>query len=178
MKQFIYALAGIITACLLVVGAAYLLKPSVLKNVAPQEQEVVISDSLVAQAVVNYMNPGFSEAQDVLDLRSDILRDRKIDSLLITLPEQTVYNIASVCKKKNKQFTLADFYDEYDSNKNVYDALPVRPVDVTVKEQQPAMEEPRVTNGETLVSTTYRDTTIGGTKHVIETKLLKRNEWL
>lgn len=175
MKQFLYALAGIITACLLVVGAAYLLKPSVLKNVAPQEQNVVISDSLVAQAVVNYMNPEFSEAQDVLDLRSDILRDRKIDSLLTTLPEQTVYNIASVCKKKNKRFTLSNFYDEYNDNKTVYDALPVRPVDVTVKEQQPAVEEPRVT-GETLVSTTYRDTTIGGAKHIIETKLLKKNE--
>ena len=177
MKQFFYALAGIITACLLVVGAAYLLKPSVLKNVAPQEQ-VVISDSLIAQAVVNYMNPGFSEAQDVLDLRSDILQDRKIDSLLIILPEPTVYNIASVCKKKYKRFTLLNFYDEYQANKSVYDALPVNSVEVTVKEQTKGsvMEEPRVTNGETLVSATYKDTVIEGAKHVIETKLLKQNE--
>jgi serine phosphatase RsbU (regulator of sigma subunit) len=177
MKHFLYALAGIVMSCLLVVGAAYLLKPNALKNVVPQEQEtVVIFDSLVAQAIANHMNPEFSEAQGVLDLRSDILQDRKIDSILVTLPEQTVYNIASVCKKKHKQFTLADFYDEYNDNKNVYDALPVRPVDVTVKEQQPAMEEPRVTKDETLVSATYKDTMIGGAKHVIETKLLKQNE--
>lgn len=174
MKNFLYALAGIVTACLLVVGAAYLLKPSVLKNAVPQEQETVVFDSLVAQAIANHMNPEFSEAQGVLDLRSDILQDRKIDSILVTLPEQTVYNIASVCKKKHKQFTLADFYDEYNNNKNVYDALPVRPVDVTVKEQQPAMEEPRVTKDETLVSATYKDTTIEGKKYVIETKLLKQ----
>lgn len=174
MKHFLYALAGIVMSCLLVVGAAYLLKPSVLKNVVPQEQETVVFDSLVAQAIANQMNPEFSEAQGVLDLRSDILQDRKIDSILVTLPEQTVYNIASVCKKKHKQFTLADFYDEYSNNKNVYDALPVRPVDVTVKEQQPAMEEPRVTKDETLVSTTYKDTTIEGKKYIVETKLLKQ----
>lgn len=175
MKQFLYALAGIITACLLVVGVACLLKPSVLKNAVPQEQETVVFDSLVAQAIANHMNPEFSEAQGVLDLRSDILQDRKIDSILVTLPEQTVYNIASVCKKKHKQFTLADFYDEYNSNRNVYDALPTQPVTVTtVKEQQPAMEEPRVTKDETLVSATYKDTTIEGKKYVIETKLLKQ----
>lgn len=137
------------------------------------------SDSvLFAQYIDRIVNPEFSSTSEILQFRQCKIKNAQIDSVFMSMDDETIRNVASVCLKRGSPITRKDLIDEYQKNSDIYQALP-RSIEIAGKKDT-APEEPRVTQvgmpSETTISVNLKDTIIEGKKYRIETKLVEYNE--
>ena len=96
----------------------------------------------------------------------------------MSMDDETIRNVASVCLKRGPSIKRKDLVTEYTKNIDIYTALP-RSIDIAEKKDT-VPEGPRVTRvvipKETTLSVNLRDTIIEGKKYRIETKLVEYNE--
>lgn len=141
--------------------------------------DTVDDSTLVAKCVYDYFNPEFNSIDDVVEYQTGIIEDEKADSFFVSIGVDKLKTIAGVLFKRGEVVTIRRLYNEYSSNKAVYDNLPTPDVKyedvVPDKATQTATEEqPTGVDKQSSIkqkSITYKDTTIDGKKYQIETKL-------
>lgn len=129
------------------------------------------SDVLNKEYIEHITNPNFLTVNEVIEFTNRNRENAQIDSLLLSLPEPTLVNVASVVIKQCGVASKKQIYDEYNKNRSVYKNLPNQDTQqyaATNKET-----EVPATRVEEDVSTVYntRDTVINGRKCTIQTKI-------
>lgn len=133
------------------------------------------SDSvLISQYINEITNPQFINPIEVMKYRCRQLENKEIDSLITSLPENVLINVATVLINKNGITTKSQIIDEYRANRSIYENLPdTKPSDKTTTVTNAQVEDVPVTKVDTReeTATTYnsRDTIIDGKKCTIRT---------
>ena len=142
-------------------------------------EKTVKNDSILfAEYVDHIINPEFTSTSQILQYRKCKNENARIDSIFMSMDDETIRNVASVCLKRGPSIKRKDLVTEYTKNIDIYTALP-RNIDIAEKKDT-VLEGPRVTRveipKETTLSVNLRDTIIEGKKYRIETKLVEYNE--
>ena len=169
-------LLAFLLAC---VGMTFTCSCDRLGGVSPDERYDAYDSTLVAKCVYDYFNPTFNSIDNVVEYQAGIIEDEKADSFFASTDVDKLKTVAGVLFKRGEVVTIRKLYNEYSSNKAVYDNLPTTDVKyedvVPDKATPPATEEQPtgVDNKSSMKqkSITYKDTTIDGKKYQIETKL-------
>lgn len=161
MKKFL----NFLLVCLITLVASITTSCDKLCSYTQQKdsnQAVIVEDVHVCP-----FDPEFTTTEQVMEFRQQLAEDYKLDSVMLSMDDGTLLNVASVCEKKFNKFKRRQLVNEYLSNVNIYKNLPNKTTTV--------MEVPRVTPDppEKLVTSEYRDTIINGKKHRIEKRLFE-----
>ncbi len=184
MKKFLLwcctTLCAIVAATVLVTGLMGCNKTR--QRILPTSA-VAVKD--VSNALDSIVNPRLNTTKDVFELQNRLLTNAYIDSVFMSMKQETLENVASVCLKRLHVVTKDDIVSEYIKNRSIYDNLPpnssatipitsdtiktttekpIGPVTIvqegttTVTEAQPTRVEQQPAG--------YKDTTING-KHAL-----------
>ena len=183
MKKFLsWCLATLAAAIVAIVGSIAVIScdqtgPKVLKPAVGVEQVATALDSIV--------NPQLSTCRDVFELQNKLLVNSYIDSVFMSMDQNTLENVATVCLKRLHIVTKDDIVGEFIKNRSVYENLPANnppdtatvqktteekslgPVTI-VKEGTTTVTEAQPTRAEEQPAQSYRDTTIDGKKALIQ----------
>lgn len=135
---------------------------------------------LVAQYINEITNPQFINPTEVMKYRCLQLENKEIDSLITSLPENILMNVATVLINKRGVATKSQIVDEYRANKSIYENLPDaknpdKSTPVTPTAQKEDVPVTTVDDTREEKSTTYnsRDTIIDGKRCTIQTKIIE-----
>lgn len=181
MKKFLaWCLATIAAGIFAIAGSTALISceqtgPKFLheKNAVGIEEVAVTLDSIV--------NPQLSTCRDVFELQNKLLVNSYVDSVFMSMDQNTLENVAAVCLKRLHIVTKDDIVGEFIKNRSVYENLPTNnPPDsaTTPKtEEKPLAKIEIIEEGKTTVTEApptrveekpagYKDTTVNG-KHAL-----------
>lgn len=97
-------------------------------------EEITPPDSVFKQQVDEYLPIAlqkmyeFDNPTDVIAYQQERRRQLEFDSILLTLPDQTIANICTVLGRQQKVYGISDIVYEYRTNKRIYSALPETPL--------------------------------------------------
>ena len=183
MKRKIPILGAFLIALLMAVVGVTLSSCHGDKPVLPfgSTETVENNDSvLFAQYISRAIDPDFTSTAEILQFRKCKSENARVDSVFMSMDDETIKNVASVCLKRSPSVKRRDLILEYTKNIDIYAALP-RNIEIQDKKNPtPTTEESRVTRvevpAENTLSISLRDTIIEGKKYRIETKLVEYNE--
>ena len=121
----------------------------------------------VAEAIQAAENPSFTTVTEVCMFQNKLLEDQTIEEAFMTMPENILVNVATVCLKKDGVVTKKDIITEYNANRSVYDNLPDKPTETAAPDstpKQPTAKEESKPEGK--VSYKYELDTAGGKRIV------------
>lgn len=181
MKKFLaWCLATIAAGIFAIAGSTALISceqtgPKFLheKNAVGIEEVAATLDSIV--------NPQLSTCRDVFELQNKLLVNSYVDSVFMSMDQQTLENVATVCLKRLHIVTKDDIVGEFIKNRSIYENLPannpdtatvqkttketpVGPVTIVKEETTTVMEAPPTREGDRPAG--YKDTTVNG-KHAL-----------
>ena len=128
MKKFIKYLMFALIGGLLIAGIVTTTSCERIK------EEIAPPDSIFKQQVDEYLPIAlqkmyeFDSPTDVIAYQQERRRQLEFDSILLTLPDQTIANICTVLGKQQKTYGISDIIYEYRANKRIYSALPETPL--------------------------------------------------
>lgn len=185
MKKFLaWCLATLAAGIFAIAGSTALISceqtgPKFLheKNAVGIEEVAATLDSIV--------NPQLSTCRDVFELQNKLLVNSYVDSVFMSMDQNELENVATVCLKRLHIVTKDDIVGEFIKNRSVYENLPANnPPDTAtvqktteekslgsvtiVKEGTTTVTEAQPTRVEEKPAQSYRDTTIDGKKALIQ----------
>jgi hypothetical protein len=113
----------------------------------------------VTGIIQSTLDPSFSSIDDVLKYQYDLSDEKSVEEVFISIPQDVLTNVSTVCLKKHPTITIRDVITEYIKNQAVYDNLPTQ-VNKDSLNKQSAMEEQRRPSVD--VSYYYRIDTLDG----------------
>jgi hypothetical protein len=81
-------------------------------------------DSLVTAKVTAAVNPQFSSMYEIVEFRDSKIEEYSIENTFLSMPDEVLTNVSTVCMRKSLKVTMWDIVNEYKKNKDVYDNLP------------------------------------------------------
>lgn len=159
MKNFLLILA----LALAVIGA-------IVSFVGIQKVEKVETTSLDSAAIVKLLksqtNPSFTSVEQILAYRQDLNKESFIDSVLATMPVETLTDVATVVINKRGSTTQGDIVEEFRQNRQVYTHLhptaTENPANTTPPDQAIQDSINAVLQYVGTTSINYKDTVIDG----------------
>ena len=132
--------------------------------------DTAVEDSVcVAHLVEDYLNPQFASANDVLEFRAEMVEEKAIDSIFLTIPENVLNGVASVLIKKYGIADKKQLVEEYNKHADIYNNLPQ---DANKEIDLGATDLGNKSESENVISTSfqYRTDTIDGKPVYIQIK--------
>lgn len=132
------------------------------------QEKTTVQPVVVEDVQICPFDPEFTTTEQVMEFRQQLAEDYRLDSVMLSMDEGTLLNVASVCEKRFNKFRRRQIVDEYLKNISIYKNLP--------NHNTPTVTEgPRVTPDppEQTVSIEFTDTIIGGKKYRIEKRVIK-----
>lgn len=107
------------------------------------------ADSIIRESVQNYINPLFTNVDEVVEFRSLSAEAKVIDAEFEEMPETILRNVATVCLKRDSYASKRSIIYEYRANRQVYDNLPANaePPASTTTEEAPKTEQKSTSAG-------------------------------
>lgn len=79
----------------------------------------------VAKSIEAIENPSFTSVSEVKLFQNKLVDEYSIEESFMSMPEEVLTNVATVCLKKSSSITKKDIVLEYRAGKEVYDNLPI-----------------------------------------------------
>lgn len=186
MKKFLFGFLILILAIGASVGINMALVSCDNNVVKPLKHAVGVKE--VSNALDSIVNPRLNTTKDVFELQNKLLTNMYIDSVFMSMKQETLENVAGVCLKRLHVVTKDDIVSEYLKNRSVYDNLPPNssatitshtPDTIKTTTEKPLGPVTIVKEGTTTVTEAqptrvgeqpagYKDTTINGKKALIQ----------
>lgn len=143
----------------------------------PEPIEAQSDSILVAQYIDRVINPEFLTVKEIFEYRDKVLENAQVDSIILSLPENILTNVATVVLNKFGTATKRQIYDEYRANNDVYKNLPNSTASksdntATNTQVEDAQTGAEGSPKESTVSYNFRDSVIDGKKARVETKVI------
>lgn len=121
MKKFLLWCLGTLAAAIIAIAGSVAViscenGPKVLKPAVGVEEVADCLDSIV--------NPRLMTTKDVFELQNKLLVNAYMDSVFMSMDQQTLENVSSVCLKRLHVVTKDDIVGEFIKNRSIYDNLP------------------------------------------------------
>lgn len=143
---------------------------------AKHDKEILATNDsvLISQYINEISNPSFLTVSEVLSFKQNQLKNKEVDSLILSMPEDILTNVVSVVIKRCGVATKTQIADEYRANRSVYENLPKaapKTDQMSDAEETARVEDvPNTTVGTRQVNYNTKDTVIDGKRVTIETK--------
>lgn len=123
MKTFLQLFAAALLGAVVSVVGLQIYDHATKQSVDGSGIEMLV-DSIASAKIVDYTNPIFNSADELLSFRDLYVDNKQLDDIFVQLPEQIIQNVAGVCISKNGCVSKRELVLEYLDNQNVYDNLP------------------------------------------------------
>lgn len=122
----------------------------------PAQEDVVQPQEQIANDW-DFANPVFTTATAVIQYQQELSMRESVDSIFLSIPQEMLNNIVSVCLSKQNPVDIPGIVYEYTTNSNIYKALPKQPQKVEENKEE---QKTRAVDAQEE----YIDTVINGRK--------------
>lgn len=155
----------ILTLLMLSMSICLLSSCEYLKSYTQQDAATCGVDSAQVVEIVNQIiQPEFTTVDELMDFRAGKFENLKNEEILLSLPDETVEQIATVSIKTLGYVSLESLAMEYTAHQDVYDNLPVKDKDDSDTNDEEVIP---------IIQEQFVDTVIDG-KHVHLKRLIQK----
>ena len=170
---------SMLTVGILAIAAILITSISCEKAPWSQQSDDSNYEISVASEMDAILNPMFSSVKEIKDFRNRLVDEYNTDVCFRSMPDDVLFNVSTVCLKKNTYVTKKDIVEEYRANSDVYNNLETNGPEKT----NDAKKDTTVVEGQQLpapssISYHYEIDTINGrpVKTLIELRKYEQQE--
>ena len=108
------------------IGAIVLLSSCDRLGIGPNNYDTAEDSVWVAQVVTKQLTPEFTDVISILNYQDNLVDEESVKNLFLSLPTETIENVATVLLKKKSSITIRDVITEYMRCDDIYNNLPTK----------------------------------------------------